>query len=439
VRTRLLIAIVLFAVLVLPAFGEGQKDAAGREVTILVGADWKFVDFGIPIPDTGEETLFAKLFNEFTKETGATGIFKPIDFSTGSSISIDSLVASGQAPDVYSDYAGRASKYMDPGYALALDGYLAKEIPLYDKTVMATLKRDGKVYALPNSAWVNGFTVNLDILKEVGYTLPAQKDWTIDEFLKLAALIKAKAPGKYVTVLFAKNQSSEEWWKIWFYAFGASMYKPGDYTKTTLNSPQGVATLRFFQQMLDMGYVPPDAAVQDDDTALDLWARGKVAFLSMQVNHTGAMDTAVKSGVLAKPFEIAFIEMPHAKGVAHVPYTAGPGIAVVHKTDDEARNKLAARLAWWFTGTMYQKYSVIQNKGFPTIAGVETVDNPLIKQVAAVKKAAGVADWGLTMQKFSEVRAQMFPLMAEMYMGKKTPEAVLSQYEATVNKILAGK
>ena len=34
-------------------------------------------------------------------------------------------------------------------------------------------------------------------------------------------------------VLFAKNQSSEEWWKIWFYAFGAKMYKPGDYTKTT--------------------------------------------------------------------------------------------------------------------------------------------------------------------------------------------------------------
>jgi hypothetical protein len=28
--------------------------------------------------------------------------------------------------------------------------------------------------------------------------------------------------------------------------------------------------------------------------------------------------------------------------------------------------------------------------------------------------------------------------MAEMYMGRKTPEQVLSQYEATVNKILAG-
>jgi len=188
-----------------------------------------------------------------------------------------------------------------------------------------------------------------------------------------------------------------------------------------------------------MGYAPPDAAVQDDDTALDLWARGRVAFLSMQVAHTGAMNTAVETKILDKPFDIAFIEMPHAKGVAHVPYTAGPGIAVVHKTDDEARNKLAARLAWWFTGPMYQGYTVIQNKGFPTIQGIKTADNPLIAQVAAVKETAGVADWGLTMSKFSEVRAQLFPLLAEMYIGKKTPEQVLSQYEVTVNKILQGK
>ena len=437
-RKRIAAVIALAAVLVLPVFGAGEKDT-GRSATILMGADVKFADFGMPIPATGETTILTKLFNEFTKETGASVVYKPIDFSTGSTISIDSLVASGQAPDVYHDYAGRASKYMSPEYALALDPYLAKEIREYDKSVIASLKRNGKTYALPGVAWVNGFSVNLDILKEVGYTLPAQKDWTIDEFLKLAALIKAKAPGKYATVLFAKNQSSEEWWKIWFYAFGASMYKPGDYTKTTLNSPQGVATLRFFQQMLDMGYVPADAAVQDDDTALDLWARGKVAFLSMQAAHTAAMKTAVEQGILAKPFEVAFIEMPHAKGVAHVPYTAGPSIAVAHGTDDAGQNKIAARLAWWVTGPMYQGYTILQNKGYPTIIGMKAVDEPLISQVAAVKAVAGVADWGLTNQNFSEVRAQLFPLLAQMYMGRKTPEAVLSEYEKTVNAILQGK
>jgi hypothetical protein len=163
-----------------------------------------------------------------------------------------------------------------------------------------------------------------------------------------------------------------------------------------------------------------------------------VAFLAMQVGHTAAMKTAVETKILDKPFEISFVEMPHAKGVAHVPYTAGPGIAVVHKTDDEAQNKLASRLAWWFTGTMYQTYSVLQNNAFSTIPGIKTADNPLIAQVSAVKDVAGVADWGLTMNKFSEVRAQLFPLMAQMYMGKLTPEQVLSQYEATVNKILAG-
>lgn len=433
-HTRLLVALLLIAV-ILPAFSEGKQET-GRSVTILIGADWKFADFGVPIPATGEETLFSKLFADFKRETGADVVYKPIDFSSGSTISIDSMIASGQPPDVYHDYAGRASKYMTPEYALVLNSYITDENK-WEKSVLDSCRRDGKLLAIPGTAWVNGFAVNLDMLKEVGYTLPAQKDWTIDEFLKCAEALKKN--GKYATVLFAKNQSSEEWWKIWFYAFGAKMYKPGDYSKTTLNSPQGVETLKFFQTLLAKGYVPPDAAVQDDDTALDLWARGKAAFLTMQVNHSGAVDSAVKQGLLEKPFEFSFIEMPHAKGVAHVPYTAGPSLVVVHKSDDAVQNKLAARLAWYFSADDYQRWVCLQNSGYPTRVGIPTADNPHIAQVAAVKKVAGVADWGLTNQNFSEVRAQLFPLMAQMYMGKLTPEQVLSQYEVTVNKILAGK
>jgi ABC-type glycerol-3-phosphate transport system substrate-binding protein len=48
-------------------------------------------------------------------------------------------------------------------------------------------------------------------------------------------------------------------------------------------------------------------------------------------------------------------------------------------------------------------------------------------------------DFGITTQTFSAVRAQMFPLLSEMYTGKLTPEAVMNQYEANVNAILSGK
>ena len=77
---------------------------------------------------------------------------------------------------------------------------------------------------------------------------------------------------------------------------------------------------------------------------------------------------------------------------------------------------------------------------YPTRKSVKGVtNNPLMAQVDAVKKLAGVADWGHTMKYFSAVRASLFPLMAELYMGRKTPEQVLSEYEVKVNAILAGK
>ena len=51
----------------------------------------------------------------------------------------------------------------------------------------------------------------------------------------------------------------------------------------------------------------------------------------------------------------------------------------------------------------------------------------------------GVCDFGIVTQTFSGVRAQMFPLLAEMYAGKLAPEAVLPKYEKAVNDILSGK
>ena len=60
-------------------------------------------------------------------------------------------------------------------------------------------------------------------------------------------------------------------------------------------------------------------------------------------------------------------------------------------------------------------------------------------QLAGVIEKNGVCDFGITTQTFSAVRAQMFPLLSEMYLGKLTPEAVLKQYETNVNAILSGK
>jgi len=226
-----------------------------------------------------------------------------------------------------------------------------------------------------------------------------------------------------------------------FYAFGARVYNPGDYTKTVLNQPKALGTLKFFQTLVDKGYVPPNPPNEDDDTALDLFGRGKVAFLSAQIGHLPVIESAVKQGLIPKPFKVSFVEFPHAKGEKPTPTASGPTLNLAHKTKDEARNKAAARLAWYLSNTEFQTHLCVSQGSFPSRKSVGTpmADNPYWVQIAGIIAKNGVCDFGITTQTFTAVRAQMFPLLSEMYMGKMTPEEVLKTYEKNVNDILAGK
>lgn len=433
-HTRNLVALVLFAVLVLPAFSEGQKDKP-MQLTLLYGGTSKWPD---GYKDTeGYPDLETKLIAKFQNETGVLVNRKLVDLSTGSTMSMDALIAAGIPPDVYVDFAGRVSKYMNADFALDLKPYF-KDLDDFFPSVLATATRNGKVLAVPQPSWGVAMVVNEDILDAAGYKWPAE--WTIDEYLKAAELIKKNVPGKFAGILFSKNQSSDQQWMPWFYAFGARVYAPGDYSKTIINTPNGIATLKFFQTLVGNGYVPPNPEALDDDMALELWAQGKIAFMAMQVAHTQALKSAVQQGV-GKEFKFHFVEFPHAKGEKPTPASAGPTLAVVHKTSDEARNRASARLAWWLTGAELQKVSAITQGSFPSriSAGKPLANDPLWMQLATVIEKNGVCDFGITTPTFSAVRAQMFPLLSEMYLGKLTPEQVLQQYEANVNKILSGK
>jgi ABC-type glycerol-3-phosphate transport system substrate-binding protein len=389
-------------------------------------------------PVNGFATIDEKLFADFEKSHPGYKINSiMIDLSTGSTLTMDAMTASGMAPDVYQDFGGRVGKYMVPEFALDLKPYLADWLD-FVPAQLALVTKNGKIMALPFNSWANGFAVNTDMLASVGYKLPPVSQWTTDEYLRLAA--KLKASGKYVHYLFAKNQSSDQWWMPWFYAFGAVQFAPGDYSKTRINSPQAVKALNYLKGMVDAGYVPADPGALDDDMALEAWATEKVATLSMQVGHAGpAIKSAVDQKAIDKPFNYMFTELPHAPGLAHTPISAGPTFAVVHKTADAARNKAAAELALLTTGKeMTQVVSAVTG-GFPALLSVKGNADARWNEINGLLRTAGVMDLGIVLPQFSAIRAQLFPLMQEFYAGRMTATEVLKECEARVNAILAGK
>lgn len=359
-----------------------------------------------------------------------------VDLSTGSTMTMDAMLAAGNAPDLYLDAALRASKYVDPAYALNLKSYV-KDLDDFLPAEIAKVSRGGGVYALPYGIWATGMCVNMDIMADIGYQVP--DNWTIAQFDEMAA--KAKAKGYYATYLFAQNQSSNQWWMWWFYAFGAQEFAGGDYTRTRINTPQAVAALKYMKSLIDRGYVRKDAAAVSDGEVLDDFAIGKVAAATMQTGHTGVVAAAAKAGKLKKEFAYKFVNFPHADGVAGTPAASGASIVVVKASKDEARNKAAASLAQYVCDMETQRWAAYVGLGYPTRKSMVdmTPFSANDQKVLDVVGKYGTMDLGIASPKFPAVRASMFPLLQQFYQGKMTAEALLTQYEKTVNDIMAGK
>jgi ABC-type glycerol-3-phosphate transport system substrate-binding protein len=437
---------VLVALLLLVAgvaMGTGKVEATAPVKLTMVWTGDSTVPYkgSEALADTlyaGQKTWSAWLMKKVAETVpGVTVEFVTADISTGTTVTMDSLIAAGNPPDLYYDAPMRVGKYMVPGFALPLDTYLtATERAQYSPSVLAAFSRGGKLLGMPMWGWATAVAVNLDILNKAGMTMADLKPgWTTDTFLTLAE--KAKAQGAWVTYLFAANQSSDQWWMNWFYAFGAKMYAPGDYSKTTLNSPEGVAALKFLKSLIDKGYAPPNSAEASDDDALNWFALGKIAIGAMQAGHTAVIDEAAKQGSIPKAFSVGWTSFPRGPGVTSIPpVAAGVSGIVVHQSKDEARNKAAAAVAKVISGKDAQTIQCY-NGGYPTMPAVPFEGSAYAKAVSAIFAQVGAMDLGILNSKFSAVRAQLYPLLQEFYAGKGTAEKVLADYEAAVNAILA--
>lgn len=383
----------------------------------------------------GFVSIWQKVLFNFEKTHPGVKV-RPIqsDLSAGSSMTLDTMLASGQPPDVVIRTGALVAKLLVDSYAIQPDKYVS--VADFTTSGLDAGRKNGKLYALPMAVSVSTMAVNLDHLAKVGYTLPPAANWTTDAYLTLGKALKEK--GLYLTSLFAKNQSSDHWWMNWFMAFGAKIWTNGDYTKTTLNSPQAMAALKYLKQLVDLGYVPPNPGEIDDDMALDFWCKDQVTTLSMQIGHTVIMQTYAKQGTIAKEFKFDFVEFPHAVGAPRTPVIAGPTLVVGHKQKTEKLNKVVAELMLAVSSGDAQLISGISGN-FPTSKKtLAMIKDPNVywSTVNKIIGEVGIWDRGNTIPQFGEIRAVMFPLMQAFYAGKMSAEDVLKNYEAQVNKIL---
>ncbi len=405
--------------------------AFAESITLLT-TDTKMIQ---PFSNPEKSFYFDYVLPKFQKDfPGVEVKLLQVDISTGSTMTLDALLASGQAPNIYCDTLVRASKLITPDYALPLNDYV-RDLNKYLPGVLAPYSRNGKVLALPIPGAPQGMCINLDIMKDIGYVVPDR--WTINDFLQMAEKVKQKYNGKkWATGMFAANQSGDYLINNWFASFGAQYYRNGDYSKTIIKETGGAKAYEFFQLLVKNGYVPPGAAMLNDDDYAAEWSYGNYAATAFYVGWQQAYwPTAIQQKKIDKPFDVKYIPFPRGSGVENVPTYTMNGAYVGHKTGT-VQDKYAARLMEYINDGQVQSWiskgNTIVNRSDAKGLG----DNKNMDEINAIVKAGGFFDVGLTNSKFSVTRPTHYPILQKVLNLTITPEAAIAEYEKALNAAL---
>jgi len=419
------------------SFAGGDQEAEIHELVWFNTGDSAFPEGMQPEGWDGAWRAWqAHQFMEENPNIKITLVFRDVSQGT---MTLDSLMAAGKPPDVLTDAAHLFPNYLVPEFALPLEEYGEYiDLSIFQENLLDLYKRDGHQYALVTNNVSIGFAVNLDMLKPIGYELPAQPDWTTDEFDRLSE--KLKAVGMYSTVIMTQYGLSS-WEQMWAQNAGGTMYENNDYSKVTMNTPEYAVGLKYMKSLVDRGYAYPRPNECNDDTGIEDFAVGKIFACTLQTGHvTGWVRQALESGALEKPFEYTFIEVPHSPTVEHAPIDGYQSLTLGHRSDNEERNKAVAKLiAFIFNEESVRMSAALGScpsvKGDIPRVGIAALDS--WQSMQRLAQSAPPLDSGRLLPQRKAIYRAWAPYMHDFMNGGISAEDLLDILEAEANKILA--
>jgi len=415
------------------SFAAGQQETEGSTLFVALSYDIENHDYAI---------------QPFLAENPQLKLeWVPINIADASTIGMDARIASGLPVHFYYDYMSRAGKYAIPKtqenqaiWALDLSQYI-DDLDDYRPGVLDPFWKDGKIYTLPNASLIVGQMLNLSVMEKAGYKPPSAEDWTLEEFLKCAEKTKAAAiPDTYATLMFAENRSGDWMYMGWLATFGARLFETGDSSKTIIDSAEGLQVFEFWKSLQDKGYIPYDAAVMNDDHAIEYQTAGRLAVMGNRAadyNNPEYQQSLIDAGIIEEPYQSALYPYPKGPGIEKTPLVTSYELSVAFDVGTEEEKAAAARLVWYFTNTATQTWEATENFKFPTRKSVKDVDQAWWKDTKALLVANGALDVGGNLGCYDEIRGTMFPQLQKLFTSKATPAEALQAYAETLNTILS--
>ncbi len=323
------------------------------------------------IEDTDEGRCYRDAVNSFNQAYDGQ-YFADIEFiprndsGGGYSDKINASVMSGDLPDVLTVDGPNIAAYAENGIIQPLAELTEEEKGIYLTSIIDQGTYDGKLYALGAVESSVGLYYNKDILNEANIKIPdADHPWTFSEFLNVLETLKPimqEKNGYALDMTFPVGETTIYYYAPFFWSNGGDLVdETGLSVDGIFNSPQNVATVTYFQTLLNHGYM---SAVPIDH----LFESGRAAFKfdgMWEVNTVYTSYPDINLGVAP------YIVGDNWNGERYTP-TGSWAFAASSKTE---KLEGATELVKWMSGPESGKQLWERTKSFPsTYEAFDSID-----------------------------------------------------------------
>lgn len=439
------LAVLLVLALVISGFSFASAesaDLAGTEVTI-----WY-----MPLYEGFDTAMSQDLAKKVKDEYGIILNTEMLTWDAGPE-KITVAMATGATPDILLDGATRIMPAIAADLVVEMDELKAfVDGKVYDTVVPMGTFDDKFVYLPVNINSGYNMCVNVSLVRSLGLydMLPADKiHWSYDEFLAFSRAVREKGQDQniYATQLFAGSKSSDSVYYSFIMSAGGAILND-EHTAMAMNNDQTKQALELFKTMIDEGLVPDGAATTIDNGIRPNWYSQKLAFMLVNagVGEVAKVKQQVDSGEV-EAFDVDIYEYPTPDGVAdpHVMSWGSTGACVFKNSGDEKKILAAQKVLETFLSMSELNAELWVSTGSPSVLKDLSVDygsdsfNEQAIRAAQSTSQYSDSTMGVLESFWSDLRDTFYPQLQAYFVGEKTVEQALADWETNGNALIAKK
>lgn len=261
------------------------------------------------------------------------------------------------------------------------------------------------------------------------------KTWNLDEYQQILDGLKNNLPkdkysNAYPMALFALNNQGDTWNLAYMRMFGNKFFD--DQGNVVLNDENGVKAATWLKNLYDGGYTNPGAESVSSNDANAMFQNQQLAISFTNPILFNGTKANMADGTAAN-FDMRLANIPSESGdPLSFTYVVG---ASVFKSKDVKKTEVAKDFVKFFSSDPELVKS--SKNGIPVRSSVAEAlksENPLFAAYDA--NSEYLFNFTGNVPGYSQLREVLYPELQALYMGSKTPEQFVQDYQASGNKVI---